>query len=57
MKSYFAVVLAVILMGLKLTDYIDWPWWLVTFPLWAYSAFIVITAIWMLAKLVLGSAK
>tara|TARA_R110000850_G_scaffold29568_1_gene81600 strand:+ start:270 stop:713 length:444 start_codon:yes stop_codon:yes gene_type:complete len=57
MKSYFAGSLAVLLIGLKLTDYIDWSWWLVTFPLWAYSAFIVITGIWMLVKLVLGSAK
>lgn len=34
----FFEVLFFILLILKLTEYIDWAWWLVTMPLWAPMA-------------------
>jgi hypothetical protein len=32
-------LLGVIFVTLKLTDYIDWSWWLVTLPFWGGFAF------------------
>lgn len=33
MKITFAELLALLLIGLKLTNYIDWSWWFVLMPL------------------------
>lgn len=43
----FLGLMFLILMTLKLTDYIDWSWWWVTAPLWGGFAliFIVITIV------------
>lgn len=34
-------LLGVAFVILKLTDYIDWSWWLVTLPFWGGFAFVV----------------
>ena len=41
----FLPLLALLFIGLKLTNYIDWSWWLVTAPLYvpAIIAIIVLT--------------
>jgi hypothetical protein len=33
----FPAVLAILFIGLKLTDYIDWSWWWVLSPIWGSS--------------------
>ena len=35
-------MLGVMFVGLKLTGYIDWSWWLVTMPFWGGAALAVI---------------
>lgn len=30
----FLTLLGLLFIGLKLMGYIDWPWWLVTLPIW-----------------------
>lgn len=41
----FMPLLALLFIGLKLTNYIDWSWWLVTAPLYvpAIIAIIILT--------------
>jgi hypothetical protein len=41
----FFGLMFLILMTLKLTNYIDWSWWWVTVPLWGGFALIFIVAI------------
>lgn len=42
-------MLGVLFVGLKLTGYIDWSWWLVTLPFWGGFVFILaILVIWLL---------
>ena len=43
----FMPLLALLFIGLKLTNYIDWSWWLVTAPL--YIPAIIVISIWSLA--------
>ena len=38
----FLSVLAVLFVGLKLTDFIDWSWWFVLMPLWALPVVILV---------------
>jgi len=38
----FTVLLAVLLAGLKLTNFIDWSWWWVLLPLWIPIAFVLV---------------
>ena len=40
MKVSFMGLLAILFIGLKLTGYIMWSWWLVTLPLWGGVALI-----------------
>lgn len=43
----FLSLLAVLFIGLKLTNYIDWSWWYVTLPLWGGLAIaMVMVIIW-----------
>jgi hypothetical protein len=35
-------LLGVLFVGLKLTDHIDWSWWLVTLPFWGWMIFVPI---------------
>lgn len=37
--------LGVLFVGLKLTGYIHWSWWLVTAPFWGIFVFIIVAAI------------
>jgi hypothetical protein len=37
----FCSLLTVLFIGLKLTGYIDWSWWLVLAPMWAPVALIL----------------
>jgi len=34
----FCGLLTILFIGLKLTEYIDWSWWLITLPLWGVFA-------------------
>lgn len=38
----FLSVLAVLFVGLKLTDFINWSWWFVLMPLWALPIVILV---------------
>ena len=42
-------LLGVLLVGLKLTGYIDWSWWLVTLPFWGGIALVIIAVLVILA--------
>lgn len=39
MESGFFGLLAILLIGLKLTGYVAWGWWWVLAPLWIPAAF------------------
>ncbi len=41
----FFGLMFLILMTLKLTNYIDWSWWWVTAPLWGGFALIILIAL------------
>lgn len=41
-------LLGVLFVGLKLTGYIDWSWWLVTLPFWIGLPVIIVIAIIMI---------
>lgn len=41
-------MLGVLFVGLKLTGYIDWSWWLVTLPFWIGLPIIIVIAIIMI---------
>jgi len=43
----FMPLLALLFIGLKLTNYIDWSWWWVTAPL--YVPAIIVIVVWLLA--------
>ena len=43
----FMPLLGLLFIALKLTNYIDWSWWLVTAPL--YVPAIIVIVIWSLA--------
>ena len=48
--NYFAPALTLIFITLKLTDVIDWSWWLVLGPMWMPLVFtiVVIGPIWVI---------
>lgn len=46
--------LGVLFVGLKLTGYIDWSWWLVTLPFWGGLA--LAAGIFIIGCLAVGSA-
>lgn len=41
----FAGMLAILFIGLKLTDYVDWSWWWVLSPLWIAGGIVVVVLI------------
>lgn len=44
MKITFPLALALLFIGLRLTNHIDWSWWLVLLPIWgplAVAAFLI----------------
>ena len=44
--------LGVAFVVLRLTDVIDWPWWLVTLPFWAgIVVLLVVLIIWLFSQL------
>jgi len=47
----FIPMLALLFIGLKLTNYIDWSWWLVTAPLYVP---VIITMLALIGGLVAG---
>lgn len=47
----FLALLALLFIGLKLTNYIDWSWWLVTAPLYVP---VIITMLALIGGLVAG---
>ena len=51
----FIGLLTVLFIGLKLTGYINWSWWLVTLPLW--GGFTVLAVIATIALLIAVAAK
>lgn len=42
-------LLGVLFVGLKLTGYIDWSWWLVTLPFWGGFILIIIALLIIVA--------
>jgi hypothetical protein len=44
----FLPLLSLLFIALKLTNYIDWSWWLVTAPL--YIPAIIVVAVWCIAS-------
>lgn len=38
----FFGLLTILFIGLKLTGYIQWSWWLVLSPIWAWIAFLTL---------------
>ena len=38
-NGIFFMLLGLLFIALKLTDYIDWPWWLVLLPIWGPIVF------------------
>ena len=47
----FFGLMFLILMTLKLTNYINWSWWWVTAPLWGgFVIIIIITAVFVIIK-------
>ena len=46
-------LLGVLFVGLKLTGFIDWPWWWVTLPFWGGIALVVLVfLVWFLASII-----
>ena len=43
----FLPLLALLFIGLKLTNYIDWSWWFVMAPL--YAPVIILVGMWVIA--------
>ena len=43
----FLPLLALLFIGLKLTNYIDWSWWFVMAPL--YAPIIILVGMWVIA--------
>lgn len=45
-------LLGVLFVGLKLTDYIDWSWWLVTLPFWGGAVLwlLIVVAVFIFLK-------
>jgi len=43
----FMPLLALLFIGLKLTNYIDWSWWFVMAPL--YAPVIILVGMWVIA--------
>lgn len=44
MVEFFAAMLAVLFIGLKLTGFITWAWWWVLSPLWIAAIVLVIVS-------------
>lgn len=57
--NYFVTTLTLIFITLKLTDHIDWSWWLVLGPLWMPIAFVisVILPAWVIYTVVVEKRK
>lgn len=47
--KYFLPALGLLFIGLKLTGYITWSWWLVTLPLWGGLAALLVFLLVLLA--------
>lgn len=53
----FFGLLGLMFIGLKLTGYIDWSWWLVLLPIYGGIAFFLITLIIVFVIMVIAAAK
>ncbi len=38
----FCTLLGILFIGLRLTGFIDWPWWVVLMPIWVPIALLVL---------------
>jgi hypothetical protein len=45
----FTGLLTALFIGLKLTNHIDWSWWLVLSPLWLAAALVLLIAVIVVA--------
>ena len=46
----FLTLLSILFIALKLTGYVDWPWWVVLSPIWGQLAlFAVVTVVVLIA--------
>lgn len=49
----FLTLLGLLFIGLKLTGFVDWAWWVVLAPIWVQLAFIALLfVVLVIAKLV-----
>lgn len=48
----FAGLLTILFIGLKLTNYIDWSWWLVLAPIWIPASVITLLVVVVIAIVV-----
>lgn len=55
MKINFLGLLTILFIGLKLTNYIDWDWWLVLLPLYGIIAIIFGVGIFAFAFAFIGA--
>lgn len=53
----FGMVFFLVLMTLKLTDFIDWTWWLVTAPIWVEFLFYGLLIFVYAASHLLGNTR
>lgn len=51
----FVGVLAILSIGLKLTNYINWSWWWVLSPLWGpFAIVLIVFIVYVIAKIVIN---
>ena len=53
----FIGLLGILFIGLKLTGFIDWPWWVVLSPLWGYALLVVLLLLVTVVATVLEEKK
>ncbi len=51
-------LLGVLFVALKLTNVIDWSWWLVTLPFWGgFALLLAISGVWFAFEFITGELK
>lgn len=51
--SFFAALLGLLFIYMKLTDVIDWSWWWVLAPLWVPAVVIAVVLVFWIALLII----
>ena len=53
--GFFAILLTVLFIGLKLTNQIDWGWIWVLSPIWIYALFALVILILVVVALIIAA--